>query len=766
MDDTNAAAFNTSIVFTMASFVHHNEMGNSSSSEEDDDSNEEQQVGIDETQGDHSQDDDDNNPDDQDMPDAAPRDDEEEEEEEEEALNDVNADSRNASPADGGESPNDDSAPLVPPTDEDDLEGTGEEEEDEMKTTDNEIGAVYSTRGRTADQGPPSDLWDTLARDADLHKEHHPPAAIGASFLSESLTEEERRTRTRYLPDVEGFHALRKHEVKSDLALARAIVSSSSSTPTVPSKKKRHRDTPEDHLQSLEADDGSPSEDDRSSSDAALRANAKVIEMGRHAYALPPTAFCAPDNGRPHKGSLPTEVEATTSFNPPRPPESVGPKKKHRMMRWEQHPASIEVDLANYRKTVLKTRQELKNVQAERDRLLAVDNHLRRNFLGHLQALHDEWQQLTQHLNAVQQECVSLADLLTSRTRSRGTGKTHVMRDVLTVLRTRGAEMEEKNVTFDKVNIPAPTAAPGVGGLGPLCFQAWDRHTPISATPPAAAWLVPGDVVTTPAGKGTVRFVSAPIQDAEAKEKAHKRSPRVGVELDGGKMEHFAVTEVQSQENPATYTDARLAQRWKGILETTTAFGPYLDVEGMQEYLPWDETGETDLDAMDTDPDDRKSDAAEEDETDKRPRLLPFGSEMIPTPVGRGAKLHETDLVTLDKQFHKSLYDGVGVLGRRDNDGVPDTVRELEDKKERFIRAKVRSLQLTNALLRQRHITKQNEKTLKSSQERSSRVEALVTEMRSDLGSLKSRLEEEVAALGIDKEEARQILEAHYQQTQ
>ena len=636
---------------------------------------------------------------------------------------------------------------------------------------DSKSDAAYSTRGRSADHTS-TDLLDSLARESDLalaREREHPPAAIGASFLSESLTEEERRTRTRYLPDVEGFHALRKHEVKSDLALARTVISASGSAATI-NKKKRSRD---DGME-VDGDDISPSEDDRSSD--ALRANAKVIEMGRNEYVLPPTAFVAPpstsnssngdSNGRSGKG-VPTEIEAVTAFNPPRPPESVGPKKKHRMMRWEQNPTSIEIDLANYRKTVQKTRHELKNAQNERDRIIAVDNHMRRNFFAHLQALNDELAQLSQELATVQQECVSSADLLTSRTRSRGAGKgSYVMRDVLTVLRTRGAEMEEKGVNFDNVELPPIESNSGVGGVGVLSFKDWDKNTKITPKAPASGWIVPGDLVSTPYGDGKVKEVLPPSNakdstQGNSNKKAPSLFPRVSVELSFG-LGYFTVDAVQSKENPSTYSDARLAQRWRGIIDSAPAFGPFLDMEGMQNFLPWDET-EADGDAMDVE-DDGKSDAA--DEKKKRPRVLPFASDIIPTNVGRGALLHKTDLVTLDKKLHQGLYESVGVLGDRENRGVPKTVSELESRKERFIRAKAKSLQLTNALLRQRRITKMNEKTLAASQERSERVEALVTEMRSDLGSLKRRLDEEVLALGINEEEARKILADHYGQSE
>jgi hypothetical protein len=854
----------------MASFVHHNAMGDSASEESDVSSNEEQQqrerVGT-EGGGIHGDDEEEDDADDDDEEEeqgnTEPSQEEEEEEEEEEGQededmpdaspraeveeDDEDEDDPEKSSADGGDSKGVPQEFAMRKTtnaaaeeDEDDEEEE-EEDDDEGQTTENapeepmeggsavdgttgtgssnnnkpEIGSVYSTRSTADHEG---DIWDALAINREgapgelpsgSARDQPPSAAalLGASFLSESFTEEERRTRTRYLPDVEGFDALRKHEVKSDLALARAVLSSSTassaSASTNTNKKKRGRE--DDGSNKMDMDDvsvaSSDNDEDRSSSDAALRANAKVIPVGRNDYALPPTAFVAPDLARSSISSSqsqknhvnPNQVDATTAFNPPRPPESVGPKKKHRMMRWEQHPASIEVDLQNYKKTVTKTRQELKNAQNEHERIMTVDHHMRRHLLAHLQALDDEVVQLNNALQAVQQECVESADLLTSRTRSRGNpnNKANVMRDVLTVLRSRGAEMTEKKVTFDTMDAtPSTGTLGGVGGLGPLAFEDWDCNTKITTdTAPAARWIVPGDRVQTPEGMGTVKAVSLPSDSGSEANDQNKGKgtallkggpPRIGVQLDSEKDEmeedkgdkedegdnqsdkvrYFALEDVKSLENPRTYSDARLAQRWKGIVETTAAFGPFLDVEGMQGFLPWDEPERPDLEAMDMDNDD--ANVVEEDQ--KRPRLLPVGCDMLPTHMGRGAGLHEADVVTLDKQLHKTLYDGVGVLGDVQNPGVPTSIRELEDKKERFIRAKARSLQLTNALIRQRRITKLNERTLQGSIDRTARAEALVTEMKSDLGSLKRRLDEEIVALGLDEATVREILTAFYEQ--
>lgn len=349
------------------------------------------------------------------------------------------------------------------------------------------------------------------------------------------------------------------------------------------------------------------------------------------------------------------------------------------------------------------------------------------------------------------------------------------MRDVLTVLRTRGAEMQEKGVTFEMADIAAPESYPGVGGVGALSFEDWDKSTKIEPKPPASGWILAGDKVSSPYGTGTVEkmlfpdgsmyAVGSSSQNGSIMENASKErrgakeaftTPQVVVQLSYG-IGYFPLASVVSIENPSKYSDARLALRWKGIMESAPTFGSCPDLEAMQGFTPWDQTEPENSDDVDYD---GKSDAADDKKT--RLRTVPFASDVIPTCAGRGGDLHKTDLYTLDEKLHKGLFEGIGVLGMRDNNGVPESVRALEDRKERYIRAKARSLQLTNALLRQRRITKMNSKTLSSSQEKSSRVQALVTEMRSDLGSLKSRLDEELRALGISEKEAQEILAEHY----
>lgn len=59
--------------------------------------------------------------------------------------------------------------------------------------------------------------------------------------------------------------------------------------------------------------------------------------------------------------------------------------------------------------------------------------------------------------------------------------------------------------------------------------------------------------------------------------------------------------------------------------------------------------------------------------------------------------------------------------------------------------------QRRNELNRQKRIRAQNERALVAARDRSRRVEALVSEMRADLKSLKERLDDELSELGEDR---------------
>lgn len=669
--------------------------------------------------------------------------------------------------------------------------------------------ASYSTRGR-----PGETALDILAESSQREAEIQLPQkeaapTVGPSFLSDSLTEEERRTRTRYLPNVEGMNILRKQEIKSDLALARCMTTTAGVANTLAKKARRGRED------DMDVDDAvAPSDEDKASE--ILRHQPRTFQVGDLKYVFPSSVFLAP-NGPPTNGdtkgkpSPPNVVECVAAFNPPRPPESVGPKKKHRMLRWERRPADIEVDLNTYRKTVQKTREELQNVIGERDRIEMLDNHLRRNFLNHLGCLNEELTQILEETAKVQQECVTAADLLTSRTRSRGAGKnSYVMRDVLTILRSRGVEVQEKGSFFNQI-LPSHAEKPqGVGGVGAESFKPWNKTKQIKLRKQCSGWTCTGDIVATPYGKGEVIEVlppgkfgrtSAPRvsnsnmetktedadlmevektdkQESDSTEGARRAAsdgsgldqivgPRVVVRLSFG-IGTFAPDVVSPIEDPSTFSDARLALRWRGLAETAPLFGETLDIEAMANSVPLNESaGEESAaeSALPVDGDVRVGSGKVtlgESEISHATRPLPFGSDLIPTSVGRGYSLSQKEVSELDQVLDKLFFRSACVLSKPGNAGVPVMIKAAEEKMQERFAMKAKLRQLKNEVNRQRRIRQLNQRTYTAAQERAVRIESLVAEMRTDLRSLKRRLDEEIQSLGIDDAEAEKILLSYY----
>lgn len=560
--------------------------------------------------------------------------------------------------------------------------------------------STYSTRGRSNND---PDLESRVTRETleDLgRKESTSTASLGTSFL-ESLNEEERRSRTRYLPEVDGIHSLRKLEIKEDLHLARSLLASASS---VAGKKKRRGSRSDDGAMDVDGDGGvSPSEDiseaPRSGHSVEMRSRDLVIPC--QAFVAPP-GIKADEDGRtspvPPKNAVPSplEVDSVTAFNPPRPPESIGAKKKHRMLRWERRPEDVESDLNNYRKTVQRTRQELQNAEAEYGRLQTVDAHLRWHFLNHLNLLNDEYMRLNDEMGLVQQECVKAADLFASRTRSRGAGKgSYVMRDVLNVLKQRGIEnadtMETEPTTEASVQSLLPAIIPGIGGVPFSSLKDFQHNTIIEMNRPANAWIVAGDKVGTPYGNGEVITVRLAVVDS-AKTASDKNSggedktngdgskdgeklekykpgailpPVVSVRLPFG-IGHFDVSQITILDSPASFSDKQLAKRWESMVETAMAVGNSLDVGAMcsVDVVPPEEETEEES-GMDVDRPKASRNVEKKDTLDDEDaRFLPFGSGLLPTAYGRGAFLATMPLEEIEKEIHHALQNGEGVLGR------------------------------------------------------------------------------------------------------
>ena len=108
-------------------------------------------------------------------------------------------------------------------------------------------------------------------------------------------------------------------------------------------------------------------------------------------------------------------------------------------------------------------------------------------------------------------------------------------------------------------------------------------------------------------------------------------APRVAVRLPFG-VAFFNLDSVTSKEDASRYSDKRLAERWKGIVETAKAVGGTVDIAAMADYMTKDDSDvaaaaegqKMDLDGSDSIDGDGSTSGG-----NKR-RLVPFGSGMLP----------------------------------------------------------------------------------------------------------------------------------------
>ena len=139
----------------------------------------------------------------------------------------------------------------------------------------------------------------------------------------------------------------------------------------------------------------------------------------------------------------------------------------------------------------------------------------------------------------------------------------------------------------------------------------------------------------------------------------------------------------------------------------------------------------------------------------------PVDSGMLLNPSLRGTSLAAIPFEKFEQYLDPMLFDGKGVLGRCDNPGVSSDVKQWEDVRYELVTLKGRANQLRNELHRQRRIRAFNERTRHVLDERAERVEGLLAEMKSDLVTLKERLEHELGELGMDQDHAAEILAAY-----
>lgn len=623
--------------------------------------------------------------------------------------------------------------------------GTEEPQEDGSEAAE-KAEPTYSTRGRTSEKD--QDALDRLTRNGQGELEREKPPTIStASFLSDTLTEEERRTRTRYLPDVDGMHPLRKQEVKGDLALARAINAGS----------KRFK-----------GNDDAMDVDDLSATDDPSDANRRILEFDGKELSIPNPAFVAPVQDSSSTPN-PNIVGTISAFDPTRPPESVGAKKAHRMARWESRPADIKIDLNNYRKTVQRTREELHNALEEKVRVEDVQDHLRRHFLQHLDCLNVEWDDLNEELATSQQACINAADLPTSRTRRRGTGKNgNVMRDVIQVLCTRGTQLNQKSIPLD-AHITDQEVPAGMGGVGIKSIHPWDGSTLFEEKKAAEAWLLPGDTCSTPYGDGVVEGVfpavyfeskgtenGASNKKVDGEELQVPAGARAAVKLPFG-VGYFPIDSLSTKECPTSYDDNRLTVRWKGLAETAVAMGSVLDLESMARVVTEDGDEPAAMDEGDD-----TDEAGKGTDFPTKPRATPFGSTLLPIATVRGQSVNKRKLEALEEDLHEPLFNGEGVLGGKENPNVTKAISAAEIRNQERIELKAKVLHLRHKLYHQRRIRMLNGRTYEATLDRVNRADALVAEMRTDLKSLRSRLQDEVETLGITEGQVGAILASFY----
>lgn len=627
-----------------------------------------------------------------------------------------------------------------------------------------------------------------------------PPSAVvpTTSFL-DSLSEEQRRVRTRHLPDIAGFRRLHKSEIKRDMALVKKLLKGSSSSTSKNGKKSSSGDdegTKDTDAEKMDWEGNGASEDESQSdfesnhsfksktgngrpSDAEIVSS--IIENPNlpNIFSIPfaPSPYICTDveatmasDTQPYLFSSPHVVESIAAFNPPRPPESVGPKKMHRLNRWERNPQDIDVDLSNYKKTVERTRQELHKAEEERKRIEVIGQHLRTHCLSQLQCMSHEMELLNDHYEITQAKCIKAADLLTSKTRNRGVARgSNVIKDVLSVLKAR-TDYTKEPISGESSAGDENTSV-GIGGISHAGFSGL-----------ASGWLLPGDKVSSPYGDGVVvqsfgatLFESSStlknlshLPESNEMDKCIIVPPRICVKLPFG-IGYFRPEALKLRQSVKVMNDDQLAKRWTSMIDSAKSIGSTIDSRGVETYeatkyavvSPASSVGNDGVTSDVIEP--MICDTSNYDTMSKTVKLLQYGSSLLPTPANRGAGLDIMSIEQLENNLSEMLDKSAGVLGSRNNPNVPRDYKQWEKDREELRNLQGKAMQLRNAVYRQRRIRFMNEKNNTFSQNRRDRFEALLSEMKSDLDLLKERLKEELFELGIDQAKARKILSEYYQ---
>jgi hypothetical protein len=338
----------------------------------------------------------------------------------------------------------------------------------------------------------------------------------------------------------------------------------------------------------------------------------------------------------------------------------------------------------------------------------------------------------------LQHECLDICGT-SGRTRTRGSAKAgSVMRDILQALKAKGSGMMECEAT----QASESTSVTGDGGLNVSNLQDWDRSTKIESCELASTWL--SRKVETPYGTGTVVATIIP--------NVHM-SPRVEVNLAFGKGYFDLKSLKQSNvDSPASMTDEQLANRWKRLIASAKSLGAVIDTAGMMTRIEKQQRAKGD-----------SNDVTAPTGSTSREALVPFGSDVLPTGLGRGSFSYKISYEELVCEARSLLSSGQGVLGVETNPGVRQAFVAAENQQLEKLKLKAKALHLRNKLIRQHRIRVLDEKTYAATKERAAKVESLVDEMRSDLRSLKARLDSEMRDIGISDARAESILTRYYE---
>jgi len=606
----------------------------------------------------------------------------------------------------------------------------------------------------------------------DRSRETADPSTLPSSYTSflDMLSDEQKRTRHRFIPGVDGFRKLYKSEVKSDLAEARRI-------------KRRVSPAPEEDG---EAEDGGGEEEEEN----AEGESAKRRRVRKADYVPSKSAFLAPtdeerqlarsgqlaalltstdlEKGLSSPGlaalTSPGVTTSLTSHNPPRPQESTPAKTRSRLRRWEACPSEIETDLVTFRKTVDRTREELGKARLERERIescaAAVRGHLRR----HLEMHADEAAALNDEVRRVHGRIAGLDGELARRAGGEA---------------AKGRKVEEVLAALSKL--------PGGGSGGATSAEDW-RAMGVGGVGSdavlASGWALPGDeVVVVPSGlEGTVVSVTGPTPgskasgdkkgdamdvdgpDQGAKEEYVPPSAKIGVRLAStSEVKTFRPSELRFKAKPAL-TASSTGRRWRAMADTAKSNGTAHDVAAMDRLVDAEiaEERKERLKAAAAAAAEAGEDGGEGGKLSPVPGFTgPRTGAAVPdyperSVAGFGAGLMEAPpevrdhaavmpLERLEGEVRRAVY----TTKPRDIPTMPPPNLSIQSDREDINSLRGRVLQLRNVLGRQKRLRSQNERSLLAGTARASRFEGTILEMESDLRTLRERLASELVELGI-----------------